>query len=203
MTTKLKGLVPLVIGLFVLMVSYAGVAYAAGVAEPADGSLLDYLKPVYEAFASGNKLYAGALALVAACALLKRYAPGKLGTWLGTDVGGSLMALATSFFGAIATALASGNTPFSLSLVWTAAHIAAIAAGGYAILKKLAYDPLIASAWYQTKAPAWLKTAVGLIGWIFEDSPAVAAAKAAGDAAVAAAPAPGAVATTGAPTEVK
>ena len=142
-------------------------------------------------------------ALVAACALLKRYAPGKLGTWLGTDVGGSLMALATSFFGAIATALASGNTPFSLSLVWTAAHIAAIAAGGYAILKKLAYDPLIASTWYQTKAPAWLKTVVGLIGWVFEDSPAVAAAKAAGDAAVAAAPAPGAVATTGAPTEVK
>jgi len=198
-----KKIVPIVVAMVMFLVAFAGVSHAATTAEPTDGSLLDLLKPVYDAFVAGNKIYAGALALVAALALLKRYAPGKFGAWLGTDIGGTLMALATSFFGAIATAFASGNTPFSMGLVWTAAHIAAVAAGGYAIIKKLVYNPLIASTWYQTKAPIWAKTAIGMIGWIFEDSPAVTAAKAAGDAAVAANPAPGVAADVGKPTEIK
>lgn len=188
-----------------LVATFAGVSFAAGAAEPADGSLLDYLQPIYDAFKSGNKPYAAALTVVLGLALLKRYGD-KLGArfsaFIKGDVGGALLALAMSFAGAVAVALHSGA--FAMSVLWAAGGVAVTAAGGYTLIKKLIMDPLFASAWYKT-APAWAKAAIGVVGWIFGEatSTAIPDAEAAGKAAVTASPAQGEAAAIGTPTELK
>lgn len=174
------------------LVSFTANAFAAGAALPTDSTpLLDLLRPVYDAFAGGHNVAAGALALVAMIALLKRYAESiptygtSINKFLHTDAGGAMTTLGLSFFGAIGTATLSGS--LSWAIISTAGGIAVVAVGGYTLLKKLVLDRLQDSAWFKTSAPALLKMVVSLID---PPSPIVVAEKAGADA-VAAAPSKG------------
>lgn len=204
MTMK-KLLHPLVeLGLLVaiMLVAFSATGHAATAATGDDGSLTDLLRPVYDAFRGGHYIAAGALALVLVVALLKRYAPGKLGAFVHGDAGGVLTTLAISFAGAIAAATGDGQA-WTWSIAWTAGGIAFAAAGSYAMIKKLLVEPLLASAWWQAKAPAWLKAGAQMVLWIF-DKPAaraetIKAAEKAGEAAVQAEPSKGADEIAGPP----
>jgi hypothetical protein len=184
-----------------------GLALAAGAAVSSttgDGSAFDLLRPVYDAFAGGHYAYAGMLALVLVVALLKRYAPAKYGisAFVHGDAGGSLLTLLASFGGAMATSLA-GGAGISFAMAKTATLIAVGAAGGYAMIKKLIVEPLRNSAWYQTKAPAWLKAGLQIAFWIFDKPDPVASAEDAGQKAVDAKPGAGNAQIVDKPTEIK
>ena len=178
-------------------------AFAAGAAAPDEGSILDLLRPVIDAFKEGHHLEAGMLALVLAVAALKRYAPEKWGIskFVHGDIGGVVMTLVGSFAGAMATTLAAGDTP-SWAMSKTALMIAVGAAGGYAIVKKLLVEPLRNSEWYKTKAPSWFKSVMGVVLWVFDKPDVAAQAERAGDAAVVAKPAPGVEGVVGKPDEI-
>lgn len=184
----------------IMLVSFTASAYAAGAVTPDEGSLLDLLRPVYDAFRGGHYIAAGALAVVFVVALLKRYAPGKLGAFVHSDPGGVLTTLVISFAGAIAAATGSGAA-WHWSMLGTAGMIAFAAAGGYAMIKKLIVDPLRASVWYQSKAPTWLKACLGVVFWIFDRPTAVEAAEKAGDVAVQVNPSAGAEGIAGKPEQ--
>lgn len=190
--------------LLVLFFGFTASAMAAGAAAPEDGSLLDLLKPVIDAFKGGHHLEAGMLALVLAVAALKRYAPEKYGIskFVHGDVGGTLLTLVGSFGGAMATTLAAGDSP-SWAMSKTALMIAVGAAGGYAMVKKLVVEPLRNSDWYQTKAPSWLKAILSVVMWVFDKPDPTAQAERAGNAAVADKPASGVEGVVGKPTDVQ
>jgi len=185
----------------IVLLSFVSTAFAAGAAAPDDNGIGELARPVYDAIMSGHYLAATALALALAIALAKRYAPGKLGTFLHSDPGGALAALGMAFFGAVATATAGGVGwgAFSWAMLGTAAKLAALAAGGYALIKKLVIEPFKASSWYQTKAPMWLKSALQFVLWMFDKPNAGVEATKAGDEAVAANPAGGTEAVVGKP----
>lgn len=195
MTMKLK---PTIIAAltfaFAGFLAFAGTAMAASAATPSDGSLLDLAKPVYDQVMAGHYLAAVCLALIVAVAAIRRYAPDPIGAFMHTDAGGAAGTFATALLGALATATMAGAV-WHWSMLWAAMGIAVAAAGGYTMLKKLVVDPLLASKWYQDKAPAWLKAGAGLVLWVFtkrDDGAAVIAdAEKAGEAAVAAKPGEG------------
>lgn len=118
-------------------------------------TLLELLKPVYQAILAGQYWAAAALGLVFAVGLVKRYAAPKV-PFLRTDAGGTLMTFVASFGGAVATALLAGSLP-SLALVYPAVVIAFVASGGYAAVKRLAVPVFELLA---RKSPPWL-------GWVF------------------------------------
>ena len=174
-----------------LLLGMTATASAAGAVDPAgDGTgLLELAKPVFQAVMSGQYVLGAALALVLVVALVRKYASGRF-PFLATDAGGALLTLVGSFGGAVATALAAGATP-SLAVAWVALGVAASAAGGYALIKKLV-GPLV------TKAPGWLQPILRLVVWFFDrPSSVVKEVEAAGDAAVAANPPSGAAGIIG------
>lgn len=188
----------------IMLVAFRATAFAAGVAAGDPDSplsiqdILDLLRPVWDAFRGGHSVAAGALAVVALVAVAKRYG-GKLPTvrgvdlgakleaFLHTDVGGTVATFLTATAGAVAAA-----DSLAPSVLWTAGGIGAAAIGGYVMLRRLVIDPIKASAWYQDKAPSWVKVALGLLFWIADKPDAVAAAEKAGDDAVKANPSKGA-----------
>jgi len=183
----------------VWLVAFVGTGMAASAATPSDGtSVLDLLKPVYDAFAHGQKLYAGMLALVALVALAKRYLAPRV-PFLQSDAGGAAMALLGSFGAAMATSLASG-VGVSFAMVKTALWIAVGAAGGYSLIKKLVVEPLLRPL--AKKAPAWMQPLFYVLFWAFDRPTAVEQAEADGASAVAAHPGEGLDAVTGAPDDV-
>ncbi len=187
----------------IALISFLGVAHAAAALEPDGGSLLDLARPVYEAALAGHWIAAFALSLIVAVALVKRYAPaGKAEAFVHSDVGGVLTTFIVSLGGALATATAAGGT-WHWQLLYTASGIAFVAAGGFMMVKKLVFGPLLSSTWYQTKAPTWLKDVMGLLTWVFAKPDAVTVSQDVGTAAVAAAPAGGMPAIVGTPTDVK
>lgn len=161
--------------------------------------LLDMLKPVYTAFASGRPAYAAAMVLVVLVAAARKYGASRI-PFLHSDLGGSLLALLGSFGGALVTALAIPGATVTTGLMWTACTVAVAAAGGYSLIKRLLVDPVLRPL--AAKAPAALQPVFQLVFWIF-DGPDQAAAKAAGDAAVKAKPGAGLNSVTGKPTNVK
>lgn len=206
MTQKMKKLLHPVAELAILVVIMLGffkaTALAANTAGAEDQSLLELLRPVYDAFRGGHYVAAGALALVLVVALLKRYAPGRLGKFVHSDAGGVISTLAISFGSTLAAYTGAGQS-WEWSMLWTAGGVAFAAAGSYAMIKKLIVEPLLASAWWQEKAPAWLKAGAQIVLWIF-DKPAAAEieiqkAEAAGEAAVQAKPSEGAEGVAGKP----
>lgn len=184
----------------VLLAGFVASAFAASAVAPDEGNLLDLARPIFDQVMAGHYLAATAFALVLAVALVKRYAPGKLGTLVHSDAGGALTTLGMAFFGAIATAT-MGGAPWTWAMCWTALTIGVTAAGGYAILKKVVIEPLLRPL--MEKAPGWLKPILALVMWIF-DRPTMATQKAedAGDAAVAAHPATGATTVIGEPKDL-
>ncbi len=191
------------IAILAFMGVFAATAFAAGAVTPEDSSLLDLLSPVRDAFANGQYLYAGMLALILVVAALKRYAPEKYGisAFVHGDVGGTLLTLAGSFAGAMAATLGGGES-FSWAMPKTALLIAVGAAGGYTMIKRLIVAPIQKSAWF-AKSPAWVKGVLGLVFWIFDRPSPIAVAEAEGDKAVAAHPAKGRVGFEGKITEIK
>jgi hypothetical protein len=96
---KIIKLLPLFVVLTLVgVVSFAATAHAADtMTSSTDSSLLELLKPVYDAFAGGHYAFAVPSLVIAAVALLKRYAgSGKFGAFVHGNAGGSLLALATA-----------------------------------------------------------------------------------------------------------
>lgn len=185
--------------IFSLLIAFSATAFAAGAIVPEDGSILDLLKPVYEAFATGDYLYAGAVTVVVAVALAKRYAAPHV-SFLQSKPGQALMVLIGSFAGAVAAAVA-GPAGFSWAIAKTASMIAIGAAGGYTLVKELVIDPLLRPL--AAKAPAWMQPLFALVFWIFDRPSPVAKAEAAGQAAVVAKPAEGVEGVLGKPRDVE
>lgn len=180
------------------LATFAGVALAAGAAEPPDGTLVDLARPIVDYVLSGHYLAASAAALVVLVAGLRRYGAKRL-PFLGSAIGGAVLTLFGAFGATVAVA-AAGSTWITMGQAWLALKIALTAAGGYSLLKVL-IEPLVA------KAPAWAQPILRLVTWIFDDHAAAAAvvadAEAAGAAAVVAKPAPGIKSSIGEATELK
>jgi hypothetical protein len=181
----------------------------AGATSSDSSSFLDLLKPVYDAVTGGRYALAGALGIIALVALGKRY----LGdSWknsagvgfLHTDLGGTLSALVAAVGTALAAALGAPGAHISFGMVESALLVGVGAAGGFAVLKNLLFEPLIAplEKWATAKW-AWTAPIFRVITWIFDKPDPVAQAETAGNAAVAANPAPGVGASAGAVTELK
>lgn len=181
----------------------SGSASGAPAPAPDPGSVLDLIKPVYDAIVHGNYWLGASAALVLLVALARRYLTARF-PFLGGDVGGALLVLVGAFGAALATALAAGGAVMSLHLAWVALKVAIGAAGGYSLLNKLLV-PL------EDMAPAWAKPILRLVTWIFDEmaganpgAAAVARAEDAGNAAVASKPSTGVAGVIGkAPAEVE
>lgn len=189
---------------FCLLTSFTGFAFAADAATPDDGTLLDLLRPVYDAFAQRNYLEAACLAVILVLALVKRWSgsSNKFGKFVHSDLGGTAMALMIGVAGAMATALATPGAHVTWPLLKTSLYVGVGAAGGFAVLKNLVIEPL------QKYLPAWAQPVLSIVGWIFDHGPgagqeAIAKADAAGEAAVKANPAQGAAEVLGQPAEIK
>ena len=181
----------------ITLVSFTAAALAAGAVVPADGSLIDLFKPIYEAMMGRHWWLGGSLTLVFCVAVFKKCAPAKWQEWSNGDVGGAVLVLVGSFGGALATGLlAIGTDAVTLALAWTALKVALGAAGGYSLIKKL-LGPIAA------KAPLWMQPVLNVLLWMFNSSPAIVKAEEAGKAAVAAAPGAGVVVIVGEFTEIK
>lgn len=183
----------------------AGTVFAssavAQVVPSTDGNIWDLAKPVLDAVKGGQYAFAAALGLVFLVAAIRKY-HGTRWPFLNTDAGGALLTLVASFGGAMATGMAAtGAKALTFGLAWASVGIAVMAAGGYSLIKKMLVDPLLASAWYANKAPAWFKSIMSLVLWIFVRPDPVVDAEAAGKAAVAAKPAGGVEAVVGKPEQ--
>lgn len=196
--------IKIIVAALALLFVANGTALAAAAVDPDNSSILDLLRPVYEAFAGGQKAYAAALLVIAMVALLKRYAgsiSGKLQTWMHGDLGGSATALVMSSAAAMATGLATPGASVSLSLLKSALMVGVGAAGGFAILKNLVVDPILKPL--AAKAPAWAQPIFSIVFYFFDKPDPVATAKKAGDDAVAKDPGQGAASVVGKPDEIK
>lgn len=163
---------------------FTSAALAAGATIPQDGSAFDLVRPVIDAFKGGDYPFAASLAVVLIVALARRYGSSRI-PFLGTERGAALLAFVGSFAGAMAAGL-DGDGSFSQQLLLTAVNVALAATGGYMAVKAFVITPILASKWYQDKAPSWLKSILSLVLWIFESKGKTAAqrAEAAGDEAV-------------------
>ena len=175
----MRGGATAILALLALMLTF-GIASAASAAT-ADGDLSAAAKPVLDALLSGNYVAATAFVLVLVCAAINQYG-GKVWAPLSTDYGRAATVLGAAFAGSIGHAALTG--PLTLAIVWSALHVAAVAAGGYSLLK-----PLVT---YAERRLPWLKPITSLVGALYRKSDPVAGAAAAGDAAVAANPSAGA-----------
>lgn len=197
-----KLLTPLTV-LACLLVPFMATSFAASAATPDDGTLLDLIKPVWEAITGKHYWLACAAGLVAGIALVKKYAPASVRKYTDSDVGGSLMVVGLAFGGALVASLSGATAvPMSGALAIAALKVALVTAGGYSLIRKLVVDPLLASKWYQDKAPAWLKSVLGIVTWVYSKPDVAAEAEKAGDDAVKNNPSPGADGPAGKPTDL-
>ncbi len=193
-----KFIAPISLTLAFLGVLFAGFltsANAAGTMAPEEGNLLELARPIFDAVMAGHYIAAAALALVFSVALVKRYAPGKFGTYVHSDAGGALTTLLMAFGGALATATL-GGAPWTWAMCWTALGIGVAAMGGYTVIKKLFVVPILRPL--RNKLPTWAQGLLDMVLWMFDRSPAATAkAEAAGVVAVATAPGAGVVSLSG------
>ena len=189
---------PLVLGFVgVMLAGFIVSAHAAQAAAPDNGTILDLLKPVFDQVMAGHYVAAAAFALVLAVGLVRRYAPGKAGAFIHTDLGGALTTLLLSAGGALATATMAGAV-WHWGMLSAALLVGLTAMGGYTMIKKLLM-PLLA------KAPAWMQPIFSILTWIFDkrfQKDPITEATDAGNAAVAANPSGGANDVVGKPTEL-
>lgn len=152
-----------------ILVSMTATAVGANAVDPENQGLLDLARPAFDAIMAGHYIAGAALAVVLSVTCVKQYAPGKFGALANTDAGGALCTLVISFAGGVAMATAAGHGwgGLSTALVLTSGKVALMAAGSYTLIKRLVVDPLMASSWYQNKAPAWLKAMLGVALFFF------------------------------------
>lgn len=185
------------LAILAFLFSFTGVAIAADAATPSDGSLLDLLKPLYDAFSGGHYAVGACATVVLVVAVLRRYSDffgAKFAAFMHSDRGGTLAALFMAMFMSMGAALAAPGAHLSWGLMWTTFLVGVGAAGGYAVLKNVLVEPMLKPL--QAKLPAWAQPILSLVLWVFEHGPGagaqeIAKAQQAGDAAVAAKPAPG------------
>jgi hypothetical protein len=191
-----KFLPALIVLVFLGIVTFGATAFAATAATgTADSSsLLDLLKPVFDAFNGGHYAFAAALLVVALVALVKRCFGDKVPV-LHSDAGGSLLAPVTAAAAALATGLGAPGAHVTTDLLKSALLVGAGAAGGYAVIKNLLIDPVLKPL--AAKAPAWAQPIFALVFYFFDKPDPIATATKAGDAAVAAKPAEGVTQATG------
>lgn len=160
----MKKLIPILTTAVVFLLTFGATAHAAAALEPADGSLLDLMKPIYSAFLAGNDVYAGSLALVFGVALARRYGTARY-PWLSTDAGSAATTMLMSFGGAMVAALGAGAAP-TWSMAGHATVVGVTAMGGYAALRHLVVLPYL--TYLATRGPAWLHKPADLILWVFQ-----------------------------------
>jgi hypothetical protein len=174
-----------------------------------DSSLIDLARPVYDAFVNHQYGLMIPLAIVLIVALLRRL-PGKVGTFMHSDFGGTISALSIGGATAVGAALAVPGAHVTFDILKAGFAAGVLAAGGYAVLKHVFVDPVLPKL--AALAPSWLQPILNLFISIFDHSTApkqpptaevVNKATTAGTAAVAANPGQGAAAVVGAPVEVK
>lgn len=186
-------------GVAAFLLGFAGVAMAQAGTVGSDGSILDMLRPVLEAFRGGDYAAAGALALVVLVAVARQYGA-RVWPALGSELGAIALVVVGSFAATLA-AMISGPAPLTLAVAWTAAKIAFYASGGFALVKKFAYPLLVK---LRGKLPGWAAGILDVVLWVLDGGKAAAIAKAekAGAAAVAAKPGAGAGGVVGKPKDV-
>lgn len=200
-----KLLAPLSIGLGMLGVLLTGFivsAHAASAVAPDDGNLLDLARPIFDQIMAGHYIAAAAAALILSVALLKRYAPGKIGEFVHSDAGGSLTTLLMAMGGSLLTAT-MGGAPWQWGMLWASLMVGLTAMGGYTAIKRLIVMPLLVPL--QKRLPAWAQPVLGMVLWMFDkkfQADPVKEAEAAGDAAVANHPSTGADSVVGTPTDL-
>lgn len=153
------------------LATFGGTSHAASLMHADDGSMWDLLSPIYQAFAGKHYEYAGALVLVLAVAVAKRYGAPRY-SWLRSDSGGALLVLLGSM-GATLSATLAGGAALSWDMVWRALSIAVTAAGGYTVVKHLLIVPLLAPL--AAKLPARFQAWARAVLWIFDGQPAAPA----------------------------
>jgi hypothetical protein len=189
------------LGALVFVGLWGGVAYAAGVVDPQDGTL-DLAKAIHDAFAGGHYAYCAALGVILGVALVKRYLVPKE-HWLRDDAGAATLTLVGSAATALASSLAGGG-PFTAQLLESSLLVGVGAAGGYTMIKKLIIEPIVAPL--QSKLPIWAQPIFSTVMYLFDRPPTAAQAEASaqvqGMAAVANDPPKGADGVTGPPTVI-
>ena len=167
MKSHLVGFASLLALIALGLISFSATAHAAAAVTPTDGTLLDTLQPVLEAFQHGHYLYAGSMALVLAVAIVRRYAPRyapSLADWFASDLGSAALAL----LGAFGASMVARGADVTWGMVWDSLCIAFGAAGGYATIKALVIAPYLTKL--AGKGPAWMHEPMQLILWIFQET---------------------------------
>jgi hypothetical protein len=186
---------------FLVIFTATALASTAAV-SPDEGSLLELARPIFDAVMHGNWWLAAAGAVMLLTAAARRHLPnGYGGRFIRGDVGGMVTAFTFAYGGAIATTMAAPGATMSAAVMLAALKIGGMAVGGFVALHKLA-QALVATKWFQAKAPAWLRTGLGLVLSLIGSS-AIKKAEKAGQAAVDAKPATGIVGVVGKPTEIE
>jgi len=160
-------------------------AFAAQGATGEETLIADALNAVVSAFQGGHAKEAAFLAIVLAVALIKKFAAPRV-VWLRSPEASALLVLAASFAGVMGTGGSWRN----------ALELAAVAAGGYRLIKLLG-GALLGSRLGQM-LPQWLRAALYASLWLFDrpGQAAVARAEVAGDDATKASPPTGVGPTT-------
>lgn len=138
---------------------HAAAAAATSLAVSDEASILDLLRPVYEALTGGQYAYGTLLAIVAAVALTKRFVPIA---WLHTDTGGSVLVAIGTTAAALAASVATPGAHVTLSGLSAAFKAGLLAAGGYVFIKNVVITPLM------PRLPVWLQKILTPILWVFD-----------------------------------
>jgi hypothetical protein len=150
---------------------FGGISHAATAAEQVTGgSAWDLLTPLYQAFAHGQYVYAGSMAIVVIVAAARRYGTAKyvgdgLARWIASDEGSTILAFAFSLASTMIVQSAGGTSAVTWSGAWHATTIAVGAVGGYAVIRRLVIKPYLARL--AGRGPAWLHKPLDFVLWIF------------------------------------
>ena len=160
----MKKIIPVVTTALAFVVAFTATAHAAAAVEPTGGTLLNLLTPIYQAFLAGHDMLAGALALVCAVALVRRYGTASL-PWLSTDAGSASLVMIGSFGTAMVATLATG-TAATWTMAYHALALAFVSMGGYTALKKLVIEPYV--TYLAVKGPTWIHAPADFVLWAFQ-----------------------------------
>lgn len=123
---------------------------AAPLPSPEDGPAI--LNQILDAIGSGNWRLVAALIVVGLIWLMRRFAT-KIHPWFGTDRGGVAVALLGGLLAVAAGELAAGRH-FTVQTVANGISFAVAAAGGWVMVRRLAFPPDIADGTNVPPVPA-------------------------------------------------
>lgn len=147
--------------------AFSATAFAAGAVSDPSSSLPDLLQALVNAFSSGHDALGGALLTIGLAAIAKRYL-GDSFPFLHTNAGGTLLALVTASATAAAASLGAPGAQMTLDLLRSSLMVGIAAAGGFAVLKNVVVEPLLAP--YLKKASPFVQSIGNWVMWIFDHS---------------------------------